>query len=64
MIFFAIERLQERVKSVVSKAYSNIKTEEFAKLLGINEQQAVEGNFILLDILYDIFRPTAFYKIS
>lgn len=36
------ERLQDRVQNVVSKAYSNIKTEEFAKLLGMTEMQAIE----------------------
>ena len=28
---------------MVSKAYSNIKIEEFARLLGMSEQQAVDG---------------------
>jgi len=35
------EKLQERVQNIVSKAYSSIKADEFAKLLGMNEQQAL-----------------------
>lgn len=62
-LLFITERLQDRVQNVVSKAYSNIKTEEFAKLLGMTEMQAIEGechtnddNFCLLTKLGIIIR--------
>ena len=31
------------MQNIVSKAYSSIKADEFAKLLGMNEQQALRG---------------------
>ena len=40
---FITERLNERVLTLVSKSYSNIKTEEFSKLIGMSEQEAIQG---------------------
>ncbi|XP_065052191.1 COP9 signalosome complex subunit 8-like [Rhopilema esculentum] len=36
------EKLRERVKNLVSKAYLNIRIGEFANLLGMTEQDAIE----------------------
>ncbi len=42
MYVFFIEKLQERLVNLVSKAYSNIGIEEFSQQLGVNKDGAVQ----------------------
>ena len=60
---FTTEKLHERVQNIVAKAYSNIKIEEFARLLGISEQNAIEGISIkhIYQLLSNVFLSLQVY---